>query len=149
MFALHKECLTRRYLLHLIQLLEGLLGLGLGRFGIFNSHRELGRLRLRVKLQTLMFFHEGLELLPHLANLGLILLPLGALRGRPLLVLDQRLLKGRHFRHGPYNSPDNPVILCNCTFLYIFKNKVFLTFIVLELLLGTPELLLGPLEVLL
>ena len=27
--------------------------------------------------------------------------------------------------------------------------KVFLTFIVLELLLGTPELLLGPLEVLL
>ena len=34
-------------------------------------------------------------------------------------------------------------------YIYIFKNMVFLTFIVLELLLGTPELLLGPLEVLL
>ena len=91
----------RRYLFHLIQLLEGLLGFGLGRLGIFDSHSELGRLRLRVKLQTLMFFHESLELLPYLANLGLILLPLGALRGRPLLGLDQRLLKGRHFKRGP------------------------------------------------
>mgnify|MGYP001949846184 CR=1 FL=1 len=66
-----------------------------------------------------------------------------------ILGLDQRLLKGRHFRRGPYNSHDNPVILCNCTFLYIFKNKVFLTFIVLELLLGKAELVLGPLEALL
>ena len=47
-----------------------------------------------------MFFHESLELLPYLANLGLILLPLGALLGRPLLGLDQRLLKGRHLRRG-------------------------------------------------
>ena len=46
MFALHKECLTRCYLFHHIQLLEGLLGFGLGRLGIFNSHRELGRSRL-------------------------------------------------------------------------------------------------------
>ena len=80
MFSLHKECLTRRYLLHLIQLLEGLLGFGLGRLGIFNSRRKLGCSRLRVKLQTLMFLHENLELLPHLANLSLIPLPLGALQ---------------------------------------------------------------------
>ena len=95
-----------------------------------------------------MFFHESLELLPYLANLSLILLPLGALRGRPLLGLDQRLLKGHHLRRGPYNSHDNPVIFAIAPF-YIYLNKVFLTFIVLELLLGTPELLLGPLEVLL
>ena len=89
-----------------------------------------------------MFFHESLELLPHLANLGLILRPLDALLGRILLGLVQRLLKGRHLRRGPYSSHDNPIIFCNCTFLYIYLNKVFLTFLVLELLLGTPELLL-------
>src|SRR3954465_11101246 len=66
-----------------------------------------------------MFFHESLELLPHLANPRLIFLPLGALRGCPLLGLGQRLLKGRHLRRGPYNSHVNPVIFCNCTFLCI------------------------------
>ena len=67
-----------------------------------------------------MFFHESLELLPHLANLRLMLLPLGALHGRPLFVLGQRLLKGRHLSGGPYNSRVNPVTFCNCTF-YVFQ----------------------------
>ena len=40
------RCLTSRYLLHLIQLLEGLLGFGLGRLGAFKGRRELGCLRL-------------------------------------------------------------------------------------------------------
>src|SRR4051812_2332710 len=66
-----------------------------------------------------MFFHESLKLLPHLANLRLILLPLDALRGRPLLGLGQRLLKGCHLRRGPYNSHVSPVTFCNCTFLYL------------------------------
>ena len=95
MLALHKECLTRRYLFYCLNLLEVLLGFGLGRLGIFNGRRELRLSRLRVKLQTLMFFHESLELLPQLANLRIMLLPLGALHGRPLLGLGQRFLKGR------------------------------------------------------
>src|SRR4051812_21554477 len=37
-------------------------------------------------------------------------------------------------------------LFCNCTFLYL--NKVFLTFLVLELLLGKPELPLRLIEVL-
>src|SRR3954466_5062716 len=66
-----------------------------------------------------MFFHESLELLPHLANLGFIPLPLSALRGRSLLGLGQRLLKGRHLSCGPYNSHVNPVIFLQLHF-YIF-----------------------------
>src|SRR3954464_3083688 len=66
-----------------------------------------------------MFLHENLELLPHLANLRLIFLPLGALRGRSLLSLGQRLLEGRHLSCGPYNSHVNPVIFLQLQF-YIF-----------------------------
>src|SRR3954468_1415109 len=111
MSALHKECLTRRYLFHHLQLLEGLLGFGLGRLGSFKGRRELGRSRLRVKLQTLMFFHESLKLLLHLADLGLKFLSLGALRGRILFGLRQRLVEGRHLSSGPYNKQYTPVIV--------------------------------------
>ena len=65
-----------------------------------------------------MFFHESLKLLLLLADLGLKFLSLGALRGRFLLGLRQRLLKGRHLRRGPYNKQYNPVTLfCNQAFL--------------------------------
>ena len=96
-----------------LNLLEGLLGFGLGRLGIFNGRHELRLLRLRVKLQTLMFLHENLKLLPHLADLRLQFLPLVALRGRFLLGLGQRLLEGRHLSCGPYNKQCTPVIFCN------------------------------------
>src|SRR3954464_6042232 len=66
-----------------------------------------------------MFFRENLELLPYLANLCLIFLLLGVLRGRSLLGLGQRLLKGRHLSCGPYNSHVNPVIFLQLRF-YIF-----------------------------
>ena len=117
MSALHIECLTRRYLFHCIQFLEGLLGFGLGRFGSFKGRSKFGRSRLRVELQTLMFFHESLKLLLHLADLRLKFLPLGALHGRFLLGLGQRLLEGRHLSCGPYNKQYTPVIFCNCVFL--------------------------------
>ena len=117
MSALHRECLTRRYLFHRIQFLEGLLGFGLGRFGSFKGRSKLGRSRLRVKLQTLMFFHESLKLLLHLADLSPKFLSLGALRGRFLFGLGQRLLEGRHLSCGPYNKQYTPVIFCNCAFL--------------------------------
>ena len=48
---------------------------------------ELGRLGLRLKLQTLMFFHESLKLLLQLADLRPKFLSLGALRGRFLFGL--------------------------------------------------------------
>src|SRR3954468_15817537 len=126
MSALHKECLTRRYLFHHLQLLEGLLGFGLGRLGSFKGRRELGRSRLRVKLQTLMFFHESLKLLLHLADLGLKFLSLGALHGHSLFGLGHRLLEGRHLRRGPYNKQYNLVIFCNCIFFIYFSIRYLL-----------------------
>ena len=101
MLALHNECLTRRYLLNRINFLEGLLGFGLGMLCAFEGLRKLGPLRLRVKLQGLVFFGESLELLLHLTHLGFLLLPLDALLGRSVFGLGQRLLQGRHFCRGP------------------------------------------------
>ena len=100
MLALHNECLTRRYLLNRLNLLEGLLGLGLGMLCVFEGLLKLGPLRLRVTLQGLvlldnileLFLHladsglmllaEGLELLLHLAYSGFLLFSLDALLGR-------------------------------------------------------------------
>ena len=105
------------YLFYCLNLLEGLLGFGLGRFGSFKGCSKLGRSRLQVELQTHMFFQESLKRSPHLADLRLKFLPLGALRGRLLLGLGQRLLEGRHLSCGPYNKQCTPVIFCNCVFL--------------------------------
>src|SRR3954466_4885143 len=74
-----------------------------------------------------MFFHESLELLPHLANLGFIPLPLRALRGRSLIGLGQRLLEGRHLSCGPYNNHVNPVIFLQLHFhIFFFSIRYFL-----------------------
>ena len=101
MLALHEECLTRRYLLHCLNFLEGLLGFGLGILCVLEGLHKLGPLRLRVKLQGLVFLDESLELLLHLAYSGLLLLSLDALLGRFVFGLGQRLLQGRHFGSGP------------------------------------------------
>ena len=63
MLALHEKCLTRHYFLHRLNLLEGLMGLGLSGFGTLKSRGKLGLSSLRVALQTLMLLHESLELL--------------------------------------------------------------------------------------
>ena len=91
MLALHEECLTRRYLLYRLNLQEGLLGFGLSSFGTLKSQGELGLSSLRVMLQTLVFFHESLELLPHLRHPRLLLLSLGALQGCTLFGLGDCL----------------------------------------------------------
>ena len=86
MLALHNECLTRRYLLHISNFLEGFLGFGLGTLRAFEGCRKLGRLRLLVKLQTLVFFHESLELFLHLLHPRLLLPSLCALRSRSVFL---------------------------------------------------------------
>src|SRR3954470_6540444 len=101
MLALHNECLTRRYLLNRLNFLEGLLGFGLGMLCAFEGLRKLGPLRLRVKLQGLVFLDESLELLLHLAYSGLLLLSLDALLGRFVFGLGWHLLQGLHFGRGP------------------------------------------------
>ena len=58
MLALHNECLTRRYLLDRLNLLEGLLGFGLGILCVLEGLRKLGPLRLRFTLQGLVFLDE-------------------------------------------------------------------------------------------
>ena len=150
MLALHIESLTRRYLLHRLDLLEGLLGFGLSGFGTLKSQGELGLSSLRVTLQTLVFFHGSLALLLHLRHPRLLLLSLGALQGRTIFGLGHRFLQGRHLVRGPCNTHVIPVIFCNqiLSIRYYF-NKVLLTFLVLELLLGKAELVHGPLEALL
>ena len=102
MLALHNECLTRRYLLGRLNLLEGLLGFSLGVLHALEGLRKFGLLRLGVTLQGLEFFDEVLELLLDLINPSLMFLALGTLLGRLVFGLGHRLLKGRHFGRGPY-----------------------------------------------
>ena len=104
MLALHNECLTRCYLLHRINLLEGLVGFSLGTLCAFERLRKLELSHLRVKLQGLVFFGESLELLLHLAYPGFLLFPLNALLGRFVFGLGQRLLQGRHLGRGPWQN---------------------------------------------
>ena len=147
MLALHIECLTHRYLLHRLNFLEGLLGFGLGQLGALEGRDKLGLSRLRVKLQSLVFLHESLELLLHLAHPCLLFLPLSELLGRFVFGLGQRLLQVRHFGRGPWHIHDYPIISQPHFLFYI--DKVLLTFVLLELPLGKAKLFLGPLEVLL
>ena len=102
MLALHNECLTRRYLLGRLNLLEGLLGLGLGVMRALEGLRKLGLLHLGVTLQGLEFFDEVLELLLDLINPSLLFFALGVLLGHFVFGLEQRLLKRRHFGCVPY-----------------------------------------------
>ena len=151
MLALHEKCLTRRYFLQILDFLEGLVGIGLSSFGTLKSRCKLGLSSLRVTLQALMFFHEILELLLYLRHPRLLLLSLGALRGRITFGRGHRLLQGRHLVRGPWSTHVILVIpLATKSFSVRYNfNKVLLTFLVLELLLGTAELALGPLEALL
>ena len=104
MLALHEKCLTRRYFLHRLNLLEGLMGLGLSGFGTFKSRGKLGLSSLRVALQTLMLFHESLELLPHLRHPRILLLSLRSFRGRIAFGRGHGLLQGRHLVRGPCST---------------------------------------------
>ena len=101
MLALHNECLTRCYLLDRLNLLEGLLGFGLGALRTLEGLHKLGLLRLGVTLQGLVFLDEILELLLYLRHPRLLLLPPSTLRGRIMFGRGHRLLQGRHLVRGP------------------------------------------------
>ena len=115
------------------------------------SRRKLGLSSLRVTLETLVFFHESLELLPYLRHPRLLLLSLGAFRGRIAFGRGHRLLQGRHLVRSPWSTHVILVIPLATKILSVRYNfnKVLLTFLLLELLLGTAELALRPLEALL
>ena len=102
MLALHKECLTHRYLLGRLDFLLGLFGFGLGVFHTRKGLRKLRLLRLVVTLQGLELLAELLELLLYLAHPSILLFALNALHGRLVVGLGQRFLQGRHFGRGPY-----------------------------------------------
>ena len=89
------------------------MGLGLSSFGTLKSRGKLGLSSLRVALQTLVFFHESVELLLHLRHPRLLLFSLGALHGRIVFGLGQRFLQGCHLGCGPYNIHVGPLIICN------------------------------------
>ena len=111
MLALHIEFLTRCYLLRLIDLLEGLVGIGLGTPDAFKRLRELGFSRFRVQLQGLVLFGESVELLLHLAHSGFLFLPFNVFFGRFVFGLGQRLPQGCHFGHDPWQIRDDPITL--------------------------------------
>ena len=100
-------------------------------------------------LQTLIFFHESLELLLYLRHPRRLRLSLGSFRGRITFSRGHRLLQGCHLVRGPCNTHVILVILLATKSFSIRYNfhKVLFTFFFLELLLGTAELVLGPLEV--
>ena len=102
MLALHKECLTRRYLLGRLDFLLGLFGFGLGVLHAQKGLRKFRLLRLEVTLQGLELLAELLELLLYLAHPSILLFALDALQGCLVLGLGQRFLQGRHFSCGPY-----------------------------------------------
>src|SRR5512140_1642828 len=104
MLTLHEKCLTHCYFLHRLNLLEGLVGFGLSAFGTLKSRCKLRLSSLRVTLQALMFFHEILELLLYLRHPCLLLLSLGALRGRITFGRGHRLLQDRHLGRGTCNT---------------------------------------------
>ena len=91
MLALHIESLTRRYFLHRVNLLEGLLGLGLGTLRALTGRGKLRLSRLQVKLQRLVLRHESVELFLHLAHPCLMPFPLGALLGHFVFSLGHHL----------------------------------------------------------
>ena len=102
--------------------LEGSSGFGLSGLGTLKSQGKLGLSSLRVTLQTLVFFHESLELLPHLRHPRLLLLSLGALQGRTLFGLRNRLFQGRHLGRGSCNINVGPVIIMQPSIsIYIYR----------------------------
>ena len=105
MLALHKECLSLRYLLGRLDFLEGLLGFGLSVGRALEGLRKLRRLRLVVTIQGVELLAELLELLLYLSHASILLLALGALRICLGFGCGQRFLQGRHFGHGPYQKP--------------------------------------------
>ena len=82
MLALHKECLTLRYLLGRLDFLEGLLGFSLGICRALEGLRKFRPLRLEVMLQGLELLAELLELLLYLSHPSILLLALGMLCSR-------------------------------------------------------------------
>ena len=110
----------RRYLFYRLNLLEGLLGFGLSGFGTLKSRCKLRLSSLQVTLQALMFFHEILELLLYLRHPCLLLLSLGALRGRSLLGLGQRLLEVTTSVVAPTIAMLVLSSFCNCVLFYIY-----------------------------
>ena len=105
MLALHKECLTLRYLLGRLDFLEGLLGFGLGVGHALEGLHKLRRLRLEVMLQGVELLAELLEILLYLSHPSILLLALGALCSRLVFGCGQRFLQGRHFGRGSYQKP--------------------------------------------
>ena len=96
MFALHKECLTHRYLLGRLDFLLGLFGFGLGVFHTRKGLRKLRLLRLEVTLQGLELLAEILELLLYLSHSSFLIFALLAFQGRLVFGIGQRFLERRH-----------------------------------------------------
>ena len=92
MLALHIKCPPRRFFLQRTNLLEGLLGYARGIFCALEGRGKPRLSHLRVKLQRLVLRHGSLELLLHLAHPSLLLFSFGALLGRFIFGLGQRLL---------------------------------------------------------
>ena len=91
---MHIECLTRRDLPGLPNLLQGALGLIPGCLRTLTSLGEFGLLSRRIALQGLALPHRVLELLLDLVDPGLELLPSGLLLDSLPFGFDQGRFQG-------------------------------------------------------
>ena len=89
------------------------MGIGLGSLGTFESRGKLGLSSLLVALQTLMLFHESLELLLNHRHPRLLLFSLCSFRGRIVFGRRRSLLQGFHLVRGPCSTHVILVIFCN------------------------------------
>ena len=101
MLALHKECLTLRYLLGRLDFLEGSLGFCSGIVCTLACLGKFGLLIQNVALQGLALLHGVLELLLDLTNTVLMLFSGGFFLYCSLLSLGQRLLEGLYLGRRP------------------------------------------------
>ena len=106
---MHTECLTRRNLPCLLDLLEGTLGLVPGRLRALTSLGEFGLFGRRVTFQGLALLHRVAELLLDLADPGLELLTGSLLLDGLVLGFAQGLFQGLDLGRCSYLYQDTSV----------------------------------------
>ena len=145
---MHKECLTRRYLLHRLDLLKGLLGFGLSGLGTLKSQGKLGLSSLRVTLQTLVFSTRAWSSCRTSATRASCFSR--SVRSKAALFSALETASFRVATSAVAPATFTLVLSLFATkYFYIHLHMVLHIVLVLELLLGTAELVLGPLEALL
>ena len=143
--ALHGERLTRRNVLGLLNLLEGVLGFGSCILCALTGLLQFRLLHLTIALQGLKCLDHSLELLLRLGNLCLVLLARGAFRGRLSSASANAFLSAATSAVAT-NKVYDTLVRLDCSFFSKYTHRLLHTLAIIQLLLHEAELLLGPLQ---